>query len=473
MPAQDEKHLSTFLFCRSNDDGSIAPDWDDSREAELRGQFEVGLTVADRYLLKTKLGDGSMGRVFLAKDLRLDRPVAMKVVSHRRRGIPNLEAALQREAQLGANLNHKGIAAVYDFGFHDSKSYTIFEYVEGRTLRNLLQRRGKIPLDEALQIVGDLAAALDFAHVHGVIHRDLKPENICFTQGGEFKILDLGLALDIKRHVETGMYSGTPAYSSPEQAECRTTDGKSDQYSLGLIVFELLTGRKAFIDSDPCRLLRKQIEESPPRPRDIVSELPKYAERAILRALSKLPDDRFATCQEFARELGDGLAEQSRRHVVPTPAANRIGFYIGHVAEESLLARQIGNELERTRYACWFYGRDAIPGMPFASQWKAAIERSQAVVLLVSRPAMRSTDFEREIEHAYKIGCPILPLLIDISREEFEKLAPSWCRMLGASPMIEYRRTNPLREILDRITAAAETLDIGIDERIAVASTLR
>jgi len=469
MPVQDEANLTTTLFCRSNEDGAITPDWADSREAELRGQFEVGLTVDNRFFLQRKLGRGSMGQVFLAKDLRLDRAVAVKVVSHRRRDFKDLEAVLQREAKLGASLDHKGIAKVYDFGFHDNKSYTIFEYVEGETLRTVFQRRGRIPLEESLGIVRDLAAALDFAHVHGVIHRDLKPENICFNKVGEFKILDLGVAFDVKHDVETGVYSGTPAYSSPEQAECRPTDGKSDQYALGLIVFEMLTGRKVFIDGTTLGMLRKQINESPPRPRDIVPELPKNAECALLRVLSKRPDDRFATCQEFARAFGDGPTKHAG-HIVATPTDKRIGFYIGHVAEESLVARRIADELERQHYACWFYGRDAIPGLPFVSQSTAAIERSQAVVVLVSRPAMRSADFEREIAYAHEIGCPILPLLIDISREEFEKLAPTWCRRLGTSPMIEYRRTDPLREILARIVASAATLDIDMDERIAVPS---
>ena len=461
MPAPDEHNLSTQLYCRSTEDGMIAPDWDDTREGELKGQFEVGLTVANRYLLKKKLGDGSMARVFLAEDLRLDRSVAVKVVSHRRRGDFNLDADFQREAKLGANLNHKGVAAVYDFGFHDNKSYTIFEYVEGETLRKLIQRRGKIPLNETYHIAHDLAAALDFAHVHGVVHRDLKPENVCYTKGGEFKILDLGMALDINHDVETGAYSGTPAYSSPEQAECKPTDGRSDQYALGLIVFELLTGTQAFVDASPLELLRKQVQESAPMPREISPELPASAERAIVRALSKQPQDRFATCQEFAAELGSGLAENAPRHVMPTPAENRVGFYIAHVAEESLVARRLSDDLERRQYTCWFYGRDAIPGVPFGNQSRSAIERSQAVVLLVSRPAMRSADFAREIEHAHRITCPILPLLVDISREEFEKLAPSWCRMLGSSPMIEYRRVAPVSEIVARIAVSAKTLEIS------------
>lgn len=467
MPAQDEEILSTFLFSRSTDNGSIAPDWDDAREEELRGRFEVGLTVAGRYLFQKKLGTGGMGRVFLAKDLRLDRPVAIKVVSHLHRSVADLEVALEREAKLGANLNHKGIAAVYDFGFEDNKSYTVFEYVEGETLRALMKRRNRLPLAETLQVVSDLAAALDFAHVKGVVHRDLKPENVCITQLGEFKILDLGLARDIKHDLATGTYSGTPAYSSPEQAACRPTDGKSDQYSLALIVFEMLTGCRAFFDYDPLTLLRKQINDPPPRPREIVPELPEHAERAILRALNKDPDGRYATCQEFARELAGELAAGTYRHVLPTPAENRHGFYIAHVAEESLLAKQVADGLERKQYASWFYGRDAIPGAPFARQSNAAIERSQAVILLVSRPAIRSPDFARELEHAYRIGCPILPLLVDISREEFEKLAASWCRMLGASPTIEYRRSEPLEAILDRLVTSAETLEICQDDTIA------
>ena len=468
MAAQDKKILATTVFCRSNDDGTITPLWNETSEAELEGLFEVGLTVAGRYLLKKKLGNGSMGRVFLADDLRLDRPVAIKVVRHRLQGDSDLEDVLEREAKLGANLNHRGIASVYDFGFHEDKSYTVFEYIEGESLRQLIERRGRIPLEEALQIIGDLAVALDFAHVHGVIHRDLKPENVCFTKGGEFKILDLGLAFDTRRDVESGTYSGTPAYSSPEQAECRPTDGKSDQYALGLIAFEILTGERAFAEENPYRLLRMQIEQPPPRPRDLNPDLPAHAEQAILQSLSKDPDERFATCQEFARHLGANWNGSPRTHVVPTPTEDRIGFYIAHAADESILARQLSEALEGKQYACWYYGRDALPGVPFANQLKTAIERSQAVILLISRFALHSPDFEREIEHAHKVGCPLLPLLIDFSREEFEKLAPAWCRRLGASPMIGYRRGELLSELVKRISLSAERLNIHINEMLRV-----
>jgi serine/threonine protein kinase len=462
MPLAD--HVSTILFCRSTETGLIQSGWDESREAELQGQFEVGLTVADRYFLKERLGDGAMGRVFLARDLRLDRPVAMKVVFHNRRSSDNLEALLEREAKLGANLHHKSIAAVYDFGFHRDKSYTVFEFVDGETLREVIRRRERIPLEETLHIVHDLAAALDFAHVHGVIHRDLKPENICITKGGEIKILDLGLARNIKFDIETEMYAGTPAYSSPEQAACRPTDGKSDQYALGLIAFELLTGTMAFTDSDPLCMLRQHIEQPPPRPREFVPELPQSAEQAILRALSKEADQRFSSCQEFAHELGEAFNRPSRPRVVPMPTDKRIGFYIAHVAEESLLARQLGRGLEQKGYASWYYGRDAIPGIPFSNQSSAAMERSQAVALLVSRAAVRAADFRREIEYAHRIARPMLPLLVDISREEFEQVAPAWCRLVGTSPKIEFRRHAPMDTLIDLVAASAEAIGVRVDE---------
>ena len=342
MPALVDQSIATLRFCRTADDGSIVPDWDPTRDIELQGTFEIGLKVADRYVLQRKIGNGSMGRVFLARDLRLDRPVAMKVVYHRFRSGPGLETALEREAKLGASLSHKGIASVFDYGLHGDKSFTIFEYVEGQTLRELIHARGRFPFKEVVSIVHHLAAALDFAHAHGVVHRDLKPENICLAKGGDFKILDLGIARNIHRDLETRSYSGTPTYSSPEQAQCRPADGRSDQYALGLICLEMLTGKRTFYDSDPHRLLRMQIETAPPKPRELLPDLPEQAEQAILRALNKQSEDRFASCQEFAREFAAGTVPGSGGHVVATPEKNRIGFYIGHVADESRLARQLG-----------------------------------------------------------------------------------------------------------------------------------
>lgn len=454
---------STFLFCRSDPGGTIAPAWNETCEEELRGQFEVGLTVGERYHLQEQLGQGSMGRVFRAKDLRLDRTVALKVISFEGARAGVIDAVLEREAKLGAALHHHGIAAVHDFGYQQNKSYTVFEFVEGESLRQLLGRRGKLPLAEILPAVHDLAAALDYAHAKGVVHRDLKPENICYTKRGEFKILDLGIARDIERDVEHAVYSGTPAYSSPEQASCRATDGRSDQYALALIVFEMLAGCRAFDAPRASQLLRQQIELPPPKLRTLETHLPERVERAVDRALSKNPEQRFATCLEFARELGSEALAPWQRHVVSTPAAERIAFYFAHVAEESSLAKQIAVELERAQYACWFYSRDAVPGIPFTRQAPAVIERSQGVIALVSRAALRSADFAREIEHARHVGCPLLPLLVDLTREELEKLSPT---MLGAGALVEHRRSAAVSELAGRLADAAQALGIARDERI-------
>jgi len=467
MHAEDFRPGTTLLFCRTDDEGSIIPNWDDIVESQLKGHFEIGLTGAGRYLLTKVLGSGSMGCVFLAKDLHLDRPVALKVVSHHRSQIVNLDATLEREARLGANLSHAGIATVYDFGFNEDKSFTVFEFVEGETLRKLLRRRNKIPLEESLNIVSDLASALDYAHAGGVIHRDLKPENICFTKRGECKILDLGIARDIKSDIESGVYSGTPAYSSPEQAGCRLTDGKSDQYSLGLIAYEMLTGCRPFQHKKPLDLLRMHLEETPAPPSEIAPELLAHVDEAILQALSKDPQDRFSSCQDFVAALGKGTRVESNRFILPTPVEQRIGFYIAHVAEESILAKQICHALERESYSCWHYGRDAIPGVPLGAQSNIAIEKSQATILLISRQTLRSVDFEREISHTHSLGSPLLPLLIDISREEYEQLAPAWCYMLGASPIIEVRRPHPLEEIVARIVVAAKSLKIAESSTIS------
>ena len=433
MPTQrEETNLTTALFCRSSEDGTIGPHWSRREGDDLGDAFAVGRTVADRYALLDTLGEGAMGRVFLAKDLRLDRCVAMKVVFHRRPGRGVLRTGPEREARLGASLNHRGLAAVYDYGVHGDRSYTVFEYVEGETLREVLRRRGVLPHAEAAQVVVELADALDAAHAHGLVHRDLKPENVCRTPRGEFKVLDLGLAYVVSLDEVDGSYVGTPAYSSPEQAARRPTDGRSDQYALGLVAFEMLTGEWAFRDKTIDGILRRRLEEAPPSPRDKRPELPLEVERAVLRALSKDPADRFPTCREFAAALAGVDAERALPHMVSVPGDRRLGFYLGHVGDESLVARRLAAEVEREGYACWVYGRDAVPGVPLFEQSKGAMARSQGVVLLVSRPAIQSREFEREVLHASALGCPLLPVLVDVSREEFERHGASALSPAGA-----------------------------------------
>ena len=211
------------------------------------------MVLQGRYVLERELGRGAMGLVFLGRDNRLGRPVAVKAIlpaapgSHARGTATELEYQDRfiEEARIGANLTHSAIATVHDFGYHGDTPFTVFEYVAGPTLWEVLKARGRIPLEEIQLIIGPLAQALDFAHSRFVVHRDLKPANIKATGQGNFKILDLGLATEFRRQADWA-FCGTPAYASPEQASGLPADGRSDQYALALITYELLTGRRPF-----------------------------------------------------------------------------------------------------------------------------------------------------------------------------------------------------------------------------------
>ena len=214
-----------------------------------------------------------------------------------------LEERFAEEARLGANLIHPNIATVFDYGFHRSAPYTVFEYVGGEDLRSLLVRRVRLPLREVLLFLGPMAQALDFAHQHRIIHRDLKPENIRVTPKGHYKILDLGLASEFDRG-DDWCFAGTPAYASPEQATESPSDGRTDQYALALIVYELLVGRRPFTAKHPLELLRMQREDTPADPRGSLPGLPSNAWSAVRRALSKDPNQRFTCCEDFAMAMG-------------------------------------------------------------------------------------------------------------------------------------------------------------------------
>jgi serine/threonine protein kinase len=267
--------------------------------------FARGVVLQGRYELSDELGRGGMGVVYLGRDVRLDRPVAIKAILSEVAGAggERHRDAFAEEARLGANLTHPAIATVYDYGFQGDSPFAVFEFIPGQTLRDVVQRRGKLPLDEVRLIVGSLAQALDFAHERHVVHRDLKPENIRATEQGQFKILDLGLAKNFHHH-DDWSFCGTPAYASPEQASALPCDGRTDQYALALITFELLTGTRPFVSKSWVTLLEMHAQEPPPRIQTIQPDIPTAVGDAIEKALSKDPNRRFATCTEFATALG-------------------------------------------------------------------------------------------------------------------------------------------------------------------------
>ena len=273
--------------------------------AELRERLRLAL--ADRYRLERELGRGGMATVFLAHDLRHDRPVALKVLH------PELAATLgperfQREIKLAARLQHPNILTVHDSGEADGQLWFTMPFVEGESLRERLRRERQLSVNDALRIATDAARALDYAHQHGVIHRDIKPENLLLTKDGSTLVADFGIARalggDTEQLTETGLAVGTPAYMSPEQA-CgeRELDDRTDLYSLGCVLYEMLAGEPPYTGATAQAIIAKRLSEPVPRLRTL-REVPDEVERAVSKALARAPVDRFRTAAEFVAALG-------------------------------------------------------------------------------------------------------------------------------------------------------------------------
>ncbi len=263
--------------------------------------------LSGKYKVERELGRGGMATVYLAHDLKHDREVALKVLH------PELSSSLGpdrflREIKVAARLNHPHILPLHDSGEADGFLYYVMPFVEGESLRSRLNRDRKLPLDEALYLARGVAGALDYAHRQRVVHRDIKPENIMLHEG-EAMVMDFGIAKAVSvasgdTLTQIGMMIGTPAYVSPEQAAGESEiDGRSDQYSLACMLYEILSGKKAFTGSTTQAVLSKRFTEPPPSLRKAEPGVPDEIEDAVARALAPDPRDRFTTSGEFARAL--------------------------------------------------------------------------------------------------------------------------------------------------------------------------
>ncbi len=263
--------------------------------------------LADRYTIKEQIGAGGMATVYLAEDTKLHRKVALKVLR------PELAAALGperflREIEIAAKLHHPHILPLYDSGEADGFLYYVMPYVEGESLRDRLNREKQLPIDDALQIARDVAAALSYAHSHDVVHRDIKPENI-LIESGHAVVADFGIAKAIttaggEQITEMGLAVGTPTYMSPEQAAGGPDlDGRSDLYSLGCVLYEMLSGDPPFVGSTPQAILARKLAEPVPSLKVVRDTIPAGLEVAVSRALARVPADRFSTAHEFTEAL--------------------------------------------------------------------------------------------------------------------------------------------------------------------------
>jgi Tol biopolymer transport system component len=268
--------------------------------------------LSDRYRLERELGSGGMATVYLAQDLRHDRRVALKVLRPELAAVIGAERFLS-EIRTTANLQHPHILPLFDSGQADSFLFYVMPFVEGESLRDRLVREKQLPIGEAVRIAGEVAAALDYAHRHGVIHRDIKPENI-LLHDGQALVADFGIALALtqaggSRMTETGMSLGTPHYMSPEQAMGeREITAKSDVYALGCVTYEMLIGEPPFTGPTAQAVVAKVLTEEPRPPAGMRRSVPPEVEAAVLTALEKLPADRFASAAEFASALTQSIA---------------------------------------------------------------------------------------------------------------------------------------------------------------------
>ncbi|MDT0394108.1 MULTISPECIES: protein kinase domain-containing protein [Streptomyces] len=279
-----------------------------------QGQYAGRALAGGRYQLRDLLGQGGMASVHLAYDSVLDRQVAIKTLHTELGREQAFRERFRREAQSVAKLTHTNIVSVFDTGEDDvdgmTTPYIVMEYVEGRPLGSVLdedvRQQGAMPADKALKITADVLAALEISHEMGLVHRDIKPGNVMMTKRGVVKVMDFGIARAMQSGVtsmtQTGMVVGTPQYLSPEQALGRGVDARSDLYSVGIMLFQLVTGRLPFEADSPLAIAYAHVQEEPPTASSINRSLPPAVDALIARALKKNPNERFPSAESMRGE---------------------------------------------------------------------------------------------------------------------------------------------------------------------------
>jgi predicted Ser/Thr protein kinase len=270
----------------------------------LRGVVAQTLTHIGKYRIEHELGHGAMGVVYKAFDPVVERAVAIKTIRLEVENADDLLVRLRREAKSVGQLEHPNIVTLYDAGEAEGLFYLAMQFIQGETLQDRLERQRWFALREVLDVFAQICSGLDYAHQRGVIHRDIKPANIMITNDAVVKLTDFGIAkLAGTGTTSTGLVVGTPSYMSPEQALGRTLDGRSDIFSLGSILYEMMTGEKAFPGQNVTTVMYKIVHEAPMPLAVLQPGLDPAVEGIVLKALAKHPDQRFQTCREFAGAL--------------------------------------------------------------------------------------------------------------------------------------------------------------------------
>jgi eukaryotic-like serine/threonine-protein kinase len=289
--------------------------------------------LGERYELEGVVGRGGMAEVYRARDLRLDRIVAIKTLRADLARDQTFQARFRREAQSAASLNNPAIVAVYDTGEDMSTGvpipYIVMEYVDGRTVRDLLIEGHRLLPERALEIITGVLRALEYSHQAGIIHRDIKPGNVMVTRNGDIKVMDFGIARAMgdaqATMTQTAQVIGTAQYLSPEQARGERVDARSDLYSTGCVLYELLTGRPPFTGDSPVAIAYQHVRENPVPPSQVDPDVPRWADAIVLKAMAKNPADRYQSAAEMQADVQRAASGMQVAAMPPPPT--RADYY--------------------------------------------------------------------------------------------------------------------------------------------------